>query len=548
VEGGGGQKEEREGEEGMEEDDEEEGGGEGDEEQNDNQGGDGGDEDQGGDWGEGEGGEGGDDEDYNPIGNPGDANEFWFKRLDIVGADNDTLEEEMGTEDNKPNNENPNVAGKFEYSNQGGDGSTQVLGAKPEGMKDDEEEEDEGAGGVEMDREENEGKDTSEENKREKKKERRQGGEKKELTQKSDSEKDVVKEEDNEGEDEEEKMDIENPIDDVVGEDDGEDDQMIEDLESERRTDIDQLTLRDEEGGAIDPSMNIDDGINVAAKLACVDGAVDWDGVYSTSLTLSRRLCEKLRLVLTPLLATKLTGNYRAGKRINMKAVIPYIASGFRRDKIWLRRTKPAKRDYKIMVAIDDSSSMKKGGGHEMAITTLCVLASALNQLEAGKVCIARFGEEVEVVKSFEESWSLTKGREVNSRFEFQQERTRTKECVEGCLSELRGGGDGRKLCFLISDGRIERDNRADLRRLVREMTEANILLVCIIVDPLSTGEEGIERTKEVTFVKGKPKVKGFLDDFPFPFYAVVRDVKRLPEVLGEGVKEWFEIIGRMER
>ena len=51
-------------------------------------------------------------------------------------------------------------------------------------------------------------------------------------------------------------------------------------------------------------------------------------------------------------------GDYRTGKRLNMRKVIPYIASQFRKDKIWLRRTKPHKRQYQIMVAIDDSSSM----------------------------------------------------------------------------------------------------------------------------------------------------------------------------------------------
>ena len=29
-----------------------------------------------------------------------------------------------------------------------------------------------------------------------------------------------------------------------------------------------------------------------------------------------------------------------------MKKIIPFIASNFRKDKIWLRRTEPAKRDY----------------------------------------------------------------------------------------------------------------------------------------------------------------------------------------------------------
>lgn len=51
-------------------------------------------------------------------------------------------------------------------------------------------------------------------------------------------------------------------------------------------------------------------------------------------------------------------GDYRTGKRLNMRKVIPYIASQFRKDKIWLRRTKPSKRHYQICLAIDDSSSM----------------------------------------------------------------------------------------------------------------------------------------------------------------------------------------------
>lgn len=68
-------------------------------------------------------------------------------------------------------------------------------------------------------------------------------------------------------------------------------------------------------------------------------------------------------------------GDYRTGKRLNLRKVIPYIASQFRKDKIWLRRTKPSKRQYQICLAIDDSSSMvdnhtkqvrKRRGGSSM--------------------------------------------------------------------------------------------------------------------------------------------------------------------------------------
>ena len=32
-----------------------------------------------------------------------------------------------------------------------------------------------------------------------------------------------------------------------------------------------------------------------------------------------------------------------------MKKVIPYIASQFQKDKIWLRRTKPSAREYQVL-------------------------------------------------------------------------------------------------------------------------------------------------------------------------------------------------------
>ena len=59
-------------------------------------------------------------------------------------------------------------------------------------------------------------------------------------------------------------------------------------------------------------------------------------GVRYEALTsdLAADLCEQLRLILEPTLATKLQGDYRTGKRINMKKVIPYIASQFKKDKV----------------------------------------------------------------------------------------------------------------------------------------------------------------------------------------------------------------------
>jgi midasin len=96
----------------------------------------------------------------------------------------------------------------------------------------------------------------------------------------------------------------------------------------------------------------------------------------------------------------------------------------------------------------------------------------------------------------------------------------------------------------LISDGRIERDSRSALRYLMREMFERNILLVMILVEgEKSQKKDSIIHMKEVTFEDGKPKFQAFIDDYPFPYYIILDDMQSLPEVLGDSLRQWFEMI-----
>lgn len=62
--------------------------------------------------------------------------------------------------------------------------------------------------------------------------------------------------------------------------------------------------------------------------------------------------------------------------------VIPYIASQFRKDKIWLRRTRPSKRQYQVMLAIDDSESMADNRAGQLACEAVVTICKALTKLE----------------------------------------------------------------------------------------------------------------------------------------------------------------------
>ena len=89
------------------------------------------------------------------------------------------------------------------------------------------------------------------------------------------------------------------------------------------------------------------------------------------------------------------------------------------------------------------------------------------------------------------------------------------------------------------------------VRKQVREMSERNILLVMIIVE----GKQGkrlkekdsIIHMKEVAFEKGKPKIKHFIDDYPFPYYLVLEDMNSLPEILGDALRQWFEMLAQIQ-
>ena len=126
---------------------------------------------------------------------------------------------------------------------------------------------------------------------------------------------------------------------------------------------------------------------------------LQWSKHRAATESHAMRLCEQLRLVLEPTLATRLQGDYRTGKRINMRRVVGYVASGFRKDKIWLRRTKPAKREYQVMVMIDNSSSMGEAG--PIALSALATLSTALTRLEVGQLCVAAFASGVQMVHPF---------------------------------------------------------------------------------------------------------------------------------------------------
>lgn len=299
-------------------------------------------------------------------------------------------------------------------------------------------------------------------------------------------------------------------------------------------------------------------------------GAEDmWRKYESLTHDLSYALCEQLRLILEPTMATRLKGDYRTGKRLNMKKIIPYIASEFTKDKIWLRRTRPSQREYQVLIALDDSRSMAESHSVHLAFQTLALVSKALGKLEVGDIAIAKFGETVDVLHGFDGGpFTDQAGTKVMSAFHFDQKATQVLSLVDTSLQLLEqarerraisssSAGDLWQLEIIISDGICQDHER--LRTVLRRAEEQRVMIVFIILDSLhsksagsQTGtagknENSILSMNQVAYkmVDGRMdlKVERYLDTFPFEYYVVLRNVEALPDVLSGTLKQFFERI-----
>jgi midasin len=280
-----------------------------------------------------------------------------------------------------------------------------------------------------------------------------------------------------------------------------------------------------------------------------------WSHYESATNDLSLSLTEQLRLILAPTMATKLRGDFRTGKRLNIKRIIPYIASQYKRDKIWMRRSIPSKRNYQIMLAVDDSKSMLESGSGQLAFETLALVAKSLSMLEAGDLCVLGFGDEdhVRVAHEFGKPFSSEAGSQVFQHFSYQQTGTNVRKLIADSIALFRearwkrspgsGSADLWQLQLIISDGICE--DHDTIRRLVRTALEERIMVVFIIVDAvkgssiLDLSQANFEADPD-SGGEMKLKMKRYLEDFPFPYYLVVRDVRELPSVLATALKQWF--------
>nr|CAB3263714.1 midasin [Phallusia mammillata] len=279
-----------------------------------------------------------------------------------------------------------------------------------------------------------------------------------------------------------------------------------------------------------------------------------WQQYLSLTQPLAQQLSEQLRLILEPTQAAKLKGDYRSGRRLNMRKVIPYIASGFRKDKIWLRRSKPSKRAYQVMLAMDDSSSMADNHTKQLAFESLAVISSALSTLEAGQLAVCSFGEDANMLHDFSQPFTDQSGSSILQKCTFQQEQTKIAKLLEANSKFMKSAqmnymssADPRisQLLLIISDGRgLYIEGRETVESAVRAARDCGIFIAFVILDNPKMKDSILDIKVPIFKQAGQmPEIRSYMEDFPFPFYVVIRDVNALPDTLSEALRQWFELV-----
>jgi midasin len=263
-------------------------------------------------------------------------------------------------------------------------------------------------------------------------------------------------------------------------------------------------------------------------------------------------LTSQLRLILTPSQSTKLSGSFRTGKRLNIKRIIPYIASSYKRDKIWMRRSIPTKRTYQILLCVDDSKSMGESSSGTLAMESLVMVSRSLTMLEVGQVGVLGFGGDVFTAHELSDPFSSDSGAKVLQRFSFSQDQTDIVRLIRQTIDTFRlarqqssGGSDLWQLALIMSDGLTPSSAHDSIRRLLREAMEERIMIVFIIMDDRGKKKgDSVLELKEAKFVneggESKVVIERYLDTFPFQYYLIVHNLEELPSALAGLLRTWF--------
>ena len=156
-------------------------------------------------------------------------------------------------------------------------------------------------------------------------------------------------------------------------------------------------------------------------------------------------------------------------------------------------------------------------------------------------------------------------GTRIVEAFRFDQTSTDVRQLIEKSMEVLTATRERRstsssnlwQLEIIISDGICQ--DHEELQALIRRAEEERIFVVFIILDQLSTSQSAVsgdttgrppnhnsiltmsQASYKVVDGKFELHTQRYLDSFPFEYFVVLDKVEKLPDVLSDTLRQFFE-------
>ncbi|KAH8739554.1 hypothetical protein FG386_001111, partial [Cryptosporidium ryanae] len=232
-----------------------------------------------------------------------------------------------------------------------------------------------------------------------------------------------------------------------------------------------------------------------------------WNSIQNEILPMVNVLTNQLRIILEPTIRGKMEGSYKTGKKLSMKKVVGYIASEYRKDRMWLRRSKPSKREFNILMCIDNSHSMSTTKNEYMALQSLFMIIQSLQKVEAGNFGVCSFAGDnvrqlVDMTNQIGSRDALNLLRCVNFKEESKDSHQNSipnvlKYSTDLLHSYSNSGGNGvcHQLIIIITDGRF---NKNKVNSCINYSIQKKCIPVLIIIDNRDNNASSIFDMKSV--------------------------------------------------
>lgn len=101
------------------------------------------------------------------------------------------------------------------------------------------------------------------------------------------------------------------------------------------------------------------------------------------------------------------------------------------------------------------------------------------------------------------------------------------------------------QLLLIVSDGRgLFSEGTECVLQSIRRAKQSGLFMVFVVVDNPKSKDSILDIRVPVFDAAGKLLgIKSYLDNFPFPFYVLLRDIQTLPAVLSDALRQWFELV-----